>query len=140
MIYWDTSAFLKAHIEAEPSHDRARSLARARERHCSSLLLKAELVGALASQLAPEPRRLDSMVAGALEELRAWMLLSVDAQIERAGELSLRHGLRGADAIHVATALEARADHPGGLRFASADLLQLTAARAEGLRVIDLSR
>ena len=53
-----------------------------------------------------------------------------------AGRMALKHGLRGFDAVHLAAALEARAD-AGTIhfQFCSFDKRQIVAARAEKLAV-----
>jgi hypothetical protein len=59
-------------------------------------------------------------------------------------DIAESHGLRGYDAVHVATALEIRDQQTTQgqvqLTFVSADREQLTAAAAEGLQVEDPSR
>jgi predicted nucleic acid-binding protein len=138
VIYWDTSALLKAYAAREAHHARALNLRDSVVRHVSSALLRTELVGAVCSRLFGSRRVMKAMVDEALEDLKDWTLLAVDPHLEPAEALCERHGLRGADAIHLASALTLRREVTRKFRFASADRRQLSAARAEGLRVIDL--
>ena len=54
-----------------------------------------------------------------------------------AGELAERHGLRGFDAIHLASALWLKSVHSGELLFAAFDRRIALAAAAAGLTVAD---
>ena len=63
-------------------------------------------------------------------------LLTMDLDEEAAAELTLRHPLRPADALHLAAALEVRAEARGAdLVFACYDRRLNQAARVEGLQV-----
>jgi len=65
----------------------------------------------------------------------------VDArQADRALRLVREHALRGADALHLAAAMELHDEIPRGFRLCSSDREQLRAARAEGLRTIALGQ
>lgn len=67
----------------------------------------------------------------------AYLLAEVTpAIVERAAALVRPHGLRGFDAVHLATALLAREAVPDGFSFVTADARLADAARAEGLAVI----
>ena len=59
--------------------------------------------------------------------------------IQHGGELMTQYRLRTYDAIHLATALAARASTPVGIRFVfvGCDHELCTAARAEGMEVYD---
>lgn len=138
MIYWDTSALLKAYNVDEKLHARAMNLRKARLRHVSSALLRVELLGAICSRLLRNKALMRTMVADALEELKGWTLLGIDPHVEPAGLLCERYGLRGADSLHLASALTFRREVSRKFRFASADQAQLLAAKTEGLKVIDL--
>jgi uncharacterized protein len=58
-----------------------------------------------------------------------------DAVNRRVDELLTRHPLRGADAIHLASALLVRDALQQAVTFACADIKLVAAARAEGLEV-----
>jgi len=139
MIYWDTSALIKSYNADEIRHSRAENLREAKIRHVSSALLRAELLGVVCSRLFPNKSFMKAMVTEVLEDLEDWTFLAVDPHVETAGALCERYGLRGADAIHLASALTLRRDVSRKFRFASADRKQLDAAGAENLKVIDLS-
>lgn len=59
--------------------------------------------------------------------------------MDAAADLVWRHRIKGADAIHLAAALEIRASLPLGIEFyfVGTDRQQNAAAKAEGLEVID---
>ena len=67
------------------------------------------------------------------------LLSPADPHMSTAAELVWKHRLRGADAVHLATALAARQDAPSNSEFyfVSSDLALNRAAEAEGLDVID---
>lgn len=101
-----------------------------------------ETAAALARQRAT--RKLDGEKLGKLEEQldREWDdFLQLDvtrAVVERAVQLTRAYGLRGADAVHLAAAMELKerlegiGDH---IEFVSSDLELLEAARRVGLKV-----
>jgi predicted nucleic acid-binding protein len=74
------------------------------------------------------------------DHLKHFDLIPVDqAQLEVAVRLIRKHRLRSADAIHLAGALVlARELGRGRVRFATADVPQAVAAKAEGLKVVEL--
>lgn len=66
-------------------------------------------------------------------------LAPADPHMEEAADLVWKHRLRGADAVHLATALAARQKVPSDSEFyfVSSDMALNRAAAAEGLEVID---
>lgn len=139
MIYWDTSALLKAYNADEAQHARATNVKETRCRHVSSALLRVELLGAVCSRHFGNKSLMKALMREAHEDLKNWTLLAVDPYLEPAGALCERHGLRGTDAIHLASALTLRREVTRKFRFASADRRQLAAAKVERLTVIDLT-
>jgi predicted nucleic acid-binding protein len=139
MIYWDTSALMKVYNAAEDHHARAVNLKAAKVRHLSSIFVELELQGAICSRLFQNKRLMKAVLDKASEDLKDWTFLAVDPHLEPARVLCERHGLRGADALHLASALSLRREMTRKLRFVSADRHQLAAALAERLKVIDLS-
>jgi hypothetical protein len=62
--------------------------------------------------------------------------IAIDDDVHRhVDELLARHSLRGADAVHLASALFVRELLKEQVTFACADQRPVTAARAEGLRI-----
>lgn len=90
-----------------------------------------------------------SAVTRAVSEIRfdwqyRYAIVDVDRQVvSRALDICESRGLRGFDAVHIATAIELQEDRRvrglPGLTFVSADREQLAAAAAEGLPVEDPS-
>ena len=134
MILWDTSALLSGLVEGEPGHARALNLLEGSERNGGSLLLRPELAGALLRR--GRHATLDAFSS----EWRRFSLLNLDeGQAALTERLIRRHRLKGFDAVHVAAALtllqSIKRPRP---TFVTADRAQAAAARAEGLRVIEL--
>jgi predicted nucleic acid-binding protein len=87
---------------------------------------------------ALDRRRLPAVLAA---EFRgsSFVLSPADLHVDAAAALVWKHRVRGADAVHLATALAARNDVPDDAEFyfVSSDVLLNRAALAEGLVVID---
>jgi len=87
---------------------------------------------------ARDRRRLPEVLSS---ELRGgtFVLSPVELHVDAAAALVWKHRVRGADAVHLATALAARKDIPDAAEFyfVSSDVALNRAARAEGLAVID---
>jgi predicted nucleic acid-binding protein len=66
-------------------------------------------------------------------------VLGTSGLMLEASDLAWKHGIKGADAVHLATALFARSEFQGWKEFffVSSDRRQSAAAAAEGLAVID---
>jgi predicted nucleic acid-binding protein len=137
LIYWDSSAFVKKYLREEGSDAVVRRLDDD-PAVASSILSYAE-IHAVFSRKARER----GISAAALERLRRsfdsdWKSLVVvrvyDMILPSVREVLSRHPLRGADAVHLASALYlARQTRVTGLSFACADDRLLKAAAAEGL-------
>ncbi|MFT4034435.1 MAG: type II toxin-antitoxin system VapC family toxin [Patulibacter sp.] len=136
MAYFDTSAVVKLLVR-EPGADEAEAAWREARAHVSSVTLYAEARAAIAA--AGRSGRVESaalrFAEAELERLiEMTELVHVDMPLSRtAGELADAHGLRGYDAVHLATALSV-ADPELTLVTWDGDLA--TAARACGLRVV----
>lgn len=113
IVYFDTSALIKLLI-VERGSDRAVELWQRADLAVSSQLLYVEARAALAA--AHRGARLDDpgldQARAGLEALQAELrLLAVDETLARAaGDLAEQHGLRGYDAVHLASALAINAD------------------------------
>jgi predicted nucleic acid-binding protein len=84
-------------------------------------------------------RTLPAKLARQLGDESRMDVTDTDRHMEEAARLVWRHKLRGADAVHLATALATRQDVPRGSEFyfVSSDVALNRAAAAEGLEVID---
>jgi predicted nucleic acid-binding protein len=79
--------------------------------------------------------------AGNTSRILDSILSPAAALVDRAARLIDRHGLRAADALHVAAALTLASEiGRKSLRFLSADQEQMDAALFKGLRLLHLSR
>ena len=136
-VYLDASALAKL-LRPEQEHEIARAAFDGADTPATSAISYPELCATVAAwesgSAAPEARR----ARGELE--RSWPVLFVigvdESMAHRAGELALRHRLRGMDAIHVASALEIAGESPETLSFVSWDKDQRVAARKEGLALV----
>lgn len=135
--YFDSSALAKL-FRSEPGSDVARSAVTAADLRATSVISYPELCSTIAGwdQRPGTP----GLRITALEIERFWPSLSVlevnGVTAQRAGELALRHRLRGMDAIHLASALDIAGESPGTLSFVSWDREQREAAHKEGLSVV----
>lgn len=86
---------------------------------------------------AADRRRLPARLASDLAN--GFVLSPADLHIDAAAALVWKHGVRGADAVHLATALAARQDvsEETEFYFVCSDVALSRAAVAEGLAVID---
>ena len=139
ILFIDTSALVKLYI-AEPGSERMREVATRGEPVAVSDLAFAEIHATFARR-----RREELLLASELEEVRLvfaddWERLTrvpLGAEVlALVPALCQRHPLRGADAVHLASALLL---HGEGLEvtFACADRHLLKAAAAEGLATLD---
>lgn len=140
IVYFDTSAFLPLIVEEAGSPVSLRLWADA-EHRASSRLLIVEAAAAIA--MGRRMGRLTDEEHAAVQEdswRAATNLTLVDAfgdVIDQAAQLAIAHGLRGYDAMHLATATLMRVRD---VVFASGDKRLLGAASAEGLITVDTSR
>ncbi|MEJ5868173.1 type II toxin-antitoxin system VapC family toxin [Pseudokineococcus sp. 5B2Z-1] len=136
VVYLDSSALVKLVVDEDGS-DLAAALWDRADAVVSSRLAGVEVRAALAT--ARRGARIDE--AGWAAADRQWASLSVGlrtvelspAVAARAGDLAVEHGLRGADAVHLGSALAVDA---GDLVVAVWDDRLARGARAAGLRVV----
>lgn len=131
VAYFDASAFVKLAI-TEPHTDEVRAAWDGAQRRLSSQLLYAEARAALAravrmSRLAsPEAaaaRALTELLWGGVERV-----VVTQSLVQRAGDLAEEHGLRGYDAVHLAS-FEEIADERTVLVASDGDLVSAATAR-----------
>ncbi len=141
IVYLDTSAFVKLILQEEGAAD-ARSWFDEAGPVVSSVITYPETCAALG-------RRARASV-GESPHLKDWIgelearwrrVVSVRVEAQPAGELALRHGLRGMDAVQLAAAVNARAHlrrhaEDAELVFAAFDRQLLAAAEREGFATL----
>jgi len=112
LVYFDSSALVKLVVE-EPGSDLVAELWDGCDAALSSRLAYPEVRAALAAAARNHDLDDDDLATAKLDWEEFWAAVrpvELTAELERvAGELSERHALRGADAVHLASALAVRA-------------------------------
>ena len=138
IIYLDTSSLVKLYVD-ETDSKTVRNWTQEAEVLATSRVAYAEAMAALARR--QREGSLDTLAfEDATGRLNAdWEDFAVMEVDERsAGQLAVKHALRGFDAIHLAAAVGIhRAAAGAQVAFLSFDDRQLEAARSEGLVVLD---
>lgn len=140
IAYFDTSAFVPLLVR-EPGTPVAERVWDSASGVASSRLLIVEAAAALA--MARRQGRIGDDLAADLAEIRDELLdevtfLEAEARVvDRAALLADRHGLRGYDAMHLASA---QMIEDGRVLFVSGDRKLIDAATREGLLTTDTSR
>jgi predicted nucleic acid-binding protein len=137
-VYVDTSALVKRYV-AEDGSDAVANLLNAAEYQAASIVTEAELPAALgrATRVGAITERDGQAVLKAWEKDRVellWIQLS-QSTAQHAGKLAWQDGLRGYDAIHLATALWWQANLGQELVIATYDRELWRAAKRHGLSV-----
>ena len=134
IAYFDTSAFVKL-IVAEPGSIVVGGQWRSADDSVSSVLLypgacaavaRASRAGRLTDQQLSTAKRRTDVLAAMVTGIRP-----DDEVLRHGGDLAYRHGLRGYDAVHLASAVAV-----APVRFVTADSALARAAAAEGLEVV----
>ena len=138
ILYLDTSAVVKLY-STEPGSAETERLVMASRQVASSLIAYAETRAALARKFRMRQMNQNEFNARKDEFELDWggfFKLPVDARVVRlAGELAERFGLRGYDAIHLATADQLYRQIRSPIRFACFDSALNAAASRLGLKV-----
>ncbi len=137
ILYLDTSSLVKLYLDEDHS-DLVHTWADGAEVLCTSRVAYPEAMAALARRWRNGD--LDDQNFDAVRQTLAddWAGFSaLDINEEAAAELAVRLGLRGFDAIHLATAVEVIVASAAPTFFSSFDRQLNRAARAEGLAVLD---
>jgi predicted nucleic acid-binding protein len=136
ILYLDSSNVVKLYVEEEDSTNVEQVVHRA-DRVSSSRIGYAEVRAALAAawraeRLAERPYR--DLVQTFDRDWRRYIKVSPsEAIIRLAANLAEKHGLRGYDAVHLASALSLKSLTPEPVSFSSRDQDLAEAASAEGL-------
>lgn len=138
-LYLDTSALVKLYVD-EPDSAAIRTFADQADLLVTSLLTYVEACSAFAR------RRRERSVSGVLERQALEQLddrwssyVKVDVTeplIASAAQLVSKHGLRGYDAVHLASALELQRAFNDTVTFAAFDASLIRAAKREKLKLL----
>jgi predicted nucleic acid-binding protein len=138
IVFFDTSAMVKRYF-AETDSDAVTELWSSASLIVASQLLYAEMIATFARKLREEPKNAD-IVAQLQQAFRGdfhtLTRIAIDDDVHRrVDDLLARHPLRGADAVHLASAVLAHYVLQEQVTFACADSRLVDAARAEGLLI-----
>lgn len=138
IVFFDTSAMVKRYI-AEPDSAAMGELWTTASLIAASQLLYAEMAATFARKLREEPRNagmLGQLQQAFRSDFQTMTRIAIDDDLHRhVDDILERHPLRGADAVHLASALLVREVLKEQVTFACADLRLVEAARAEGLLI-----
>lgn len=138
IVYFDTSALVKRYL-VEADSPTLEALWNKTTRVVASEILYDEMAATFARKKREVPAD-----AASIEEARGlfcseWLSMRRvavnDTVHQRVDELLMSYALRGADAIHLASALVVRGALEQPITFACADVKLVAAARAEGLDI-----
>lgn len=136
ILYLDTSALVKIYVE-EKGSDEVRAQADQAEAVATSRIAYAEARAALARKLRERGlsrKGYRSVVEDLNQDWDDYFIVDLsDGVIKSAGMLAERHALRGADAIHLASALALGKRSDSNVMFFCFDGRLTFAARKEGL-------
>ena len=141
-LYLDSSALVKRYVAEARSRDVRRAVAEAAH-NSTSLISRAEVSAALAKAVrmgALSPRAGRACHEAFLIDWPSIIRVEVNESIvTQAGSLAWQHGLRGYDAVQLASALAWEAALGGVVTLATFDKQLWAAARAEGVIVFPAS-
>lgn len=136
ILYLDTSALVKLYVRERGSAQTRRAVDAA-EAVATSMVAYAEARAAFARlhrERSFTRRRHRERIGQLDRDWNRYVLVELTGAVAlRAGALAEEHGLRGFDAIHLASALWLRAAHPIELVFSAFDRSLAKAAAAAGL-------
>lgn len=139
IVYFDTSALVKRYV-SEAGSDQVLALWTRTTLPVASWLLYPEVAAAFARrkrEQAPNAAALDQAYGLFGADWLKFHRVPIDDEIaRRVDELVQKHPLRGADAVHLASALTVRDAVQTEVIFACADNALKRAASAEGLKII----
>jgi predicted nucleic acid-binding protein len=138
MIYFDSSALLKRYIE-EKGSDKVNALLRERWIAAASRLAYPEILAAMTRR-----HRAKGIETGAFERVRKafkddWAFLTVielNQQVfQIIDQIVAKYGLKGADSVHLSSALWLKKATKEDILFVASDLELIQAAKTEKLKV-----
>jgi len=140
MIYFDSSALVKRYIE-ESGSDVVQSLLDRDVSAATSKLAYPEILSALTRKQRSGELTRRSLQAAVNQFEADWAGMVVvefhDELLPTMKSLLLKHHLRGADTVHLSSALWLKRSVQSDLTFVASDLNLLKAAQAERLEVIN---
>ncbi len=140
MIYLDTSALVKKYV-IETGTEAVRTLLRNEKEFVTSKLTYAEVSASFARKYREgeiEERDYSKIWKSFINDWKTLILVEArDELFPLIHKLTEDHSLRGADAIHLSSALWLGDSIGEPLTFVASDSRLLTAASAEGLKVIN---
>ncbi len=137
IVYFDTSALIKRYL-AEADSDVIAELWANADRMASSQLLYAEMSATFARKRREQPAHSRLIDEAHRTFVADWITLEripIDDEVNGRVDGLMTHPLRGADAVHLASALRLRELAQDEVTFACADVALKAAAHAEGLIV-----
>ena len=138
MIYFDTSALAKKYLKKEKGRSKVLELLASNTQHLvSSALTHLEVISAL-TRRQKEIAGFEKAVDAFRDDWDTFIVWAVDGDVldDAVGLIGL-YRLKAADAIHLATARSVRRHTKDQLLVVSSDRELLTAAKQEGLLVMD---
>ncbi|MBI5526803.1 MAG: type II toxin-antitoxin system VapC family toxin [Deltaproteobacteria bacterium] len=140
MIYFDTSALIKKYV-AEPGSEKIRSLVAKETARYTSKLTFAETCASLARKKREgglEDRHHRAALNSYLQDWETFVQVELlDDLLPIVRRLVETYPLRGADAVHLASAIWIRDKIGEAVTFAASDKVLNAAATGEGFRVFD---
>ncbi|MCY4619269.1 MAG: type II toxin-antitoxin system VapC family toxin [Chloroflexi bacterium] len=136
-VYFDSSALVKVLVSSEAGAELASGLFHSGGRQYTSRLSRPETLSALSRRVRNREINTSDLGGALLRFEEAWQKVNVipvlDPYVDRAAELVVDHSLSGADAVHLATALE-MLQH-AEVTFVTWDKRQAAGAAALGFEV-----
>jgi len=138
IAYFDSSSLVKLYVD-EPCSQDVEAWRAASRAVATSVVARPEILSALSRRAKEGSISLSDARKAATAIAKDWgAFLVVEVDAEGAGEIALKHAIRGFDAIHVAAALRlARLSQEADVEFSSFDGRQIEAARSEGLEILE---
>ena len=143
MIYFDSSALVKRYIEEEGS-DKVNALLEEGSMAAASRLAYPEILAAITRR-----HKAEEIKSGAFERVRKafkadWESLVVvelhKEVFQFIDEMIAKYALRGADSVHLSSAMWLKKATKGDVVFVASDLELIKAAKAEKLKVCNPGR
>jgi predicted nucleic acid-binding protein len=138
IVFFDTSALIKRYLE-ETGSDAVAELCSSASLAAASQLLYAEMIATFARKRREDPSNaavIDQRLQAFRTDFQTLTRIALDDDVHRrVDDLLGRHPLRGADAVHLASAVLVRDVLQEQVTFACADQRLVDAARAEGLLI-----